>query len=292
VLGFLAVYIWTTTYFAGMINSAMNTLLVEVNEKADQVLHDVSALQSDVSHCKKAWDLVETQLNLEGQDRDRPPEEFVKAFEPLDGRDRAMIFYHVRRARHNNWEGNKKRMARTIPIFVALVELDKERQYHRNHAELGYCYKDQLQPDYRRALEHLDQAIEIRTKRRIEGWTRYEFNRALCRIELALQGDDVPPDVQDAILEDLQCAIECDSLLTAPGCKPIDALRQYPRIRLWCQSNPERIRHSPLAEILEPGPGVSSVEPTAETSTSEFNPAHGDRTDAKATRESRRKYDA
>jgi tetratricopeptide (TPR) repeat protein len=277
VLGFLGIYIWTTTHFAGMVHSAVNTLLVEVNAKADQVLHEVAALQSDVTHLKKAWDLVETQLNLEGQERDRSIKEFVRAFEPLDARDRAMIFYHVHRARRNNWECNKKRMARTMPIFAALIELDKKQQYHRNHAELGYCYKDRPQPDYEKALDHLEKAIEIRRKQGIDGWTRYEFNRALCRIELALQSDGAGPDVQDAILEDLESAIESDSIIPSPGCKPIDALRQHPRIRHWCQSNAERVQHSSLAEILEPGPSISASKPAAETTTPGLNPAHASR---------------
>jgi tetratricopeptide (TPR) repeat protein len=261
VFGFLAIYIWTTTHFAAMISSAVNTLLVEVNAKADEALHNVEVWQRDVAHLKKAWDLVETQLNLESRERDRPLDEFVKAFEPLDGRERAMIFYHVRRTRHNNWECNKKRMARTMPIFRALIELDKEQEHHRSHAQLGYCYKDHRQPDYAKALEHLDKAIEIRKKRRICGWTIYEFNRALCRIELTLQSSGPSPaHLQNAILEDLQCAIEYDSFLAPPGCKPIESLCQHPRIRLWCQRNAERVQYSPLAELLEPDPGVSLVE--------------------------------
>ena len=269
-LGFLAVYIWTITRFAGMVNDAVNTLLSEVNAKADQVLGKVEALESGVADSKKVWELLENQLNLENRERDRPVEEFVRAFEPLEGRERAMIFYHTRRVRHDNWERNKKRMARTVPIFQALIAVDHEQNYHRNHAQLGYCYKDQQHPDYAKAIEHLDKAIEIRMKRQINGWTIYEFNRALCRIELALQGKGASPaDVQNAILEDLNAATQyddCGSILAGPGSKPIDGLRQHPRIRLWCQRNADRIRQSSFAGILKPSPALSAVEPAVEVS--------------------------
>jgi len=52
------------------------------------------------------------------------------------------IFDQAWVARSENWRQNKTKMARTIPIYRALIAVDQDRQYHRNHGELGFALKD------------------------------------------------------------------------------------------------------------------------------------------------------
>lgn len=74
---------------------------------------------------------------------------------------------------------------RTICIFVALVESDRQR--HAYHAQLAYAYKDSevplSQPTLDRALEHLNQAIALRSSAEASATWKYELNRAILLIE-------------------------------------------------------------------------------------------------------------
>ncbi len=164
---------------------------------------------------------------------DTPVEELQAALEPLKPADRAKVFYNARRVRSDNWRRNRKRMARTIPIFQALINLDEERKCHRNHAQIGYCLKDMADPDYQRAIEYFDEVIRIRDEHEVGGWTVYEFNRALCWIELGLRQAGPPSaERQDAIIADLTKAMEFEDLpamFDCPGLSAINALRAQER---------------------------------------------------------------
>lgn len=249
VLGFISLYVWTSTRFTGIVNDVHRRL-----QSVQSELSDVRRIKDDFGEWKRAWELVETQLNKESSERDTPVADLQAALNPLKPSDRAKVFYHARRVRSDNWRRNSKRMARTIPIFQALINLDDERKYHRNHAQIGYCLKDMTRPDYQRAIRYLDEAIRIRDDHGLEGWTVYEFNRALCWIELGLRQAGPPsPERQDAIIADLTRAMQFEDLpamLDRPGLSAIDALRGHSRVLEWCHRHADRVKDSPLAGIL------------------------------------------
>ena len=79
--------------------------------------------------------------------------------------------------RRETWSADKHRMARTIPVFEALVQADPK--WHVPYGNLGYALKDAYVPDYKRALENLNHAVELRGDRFDEG-AFYQYSRVLC----------------------------------------------------------------------------------------------------------------
>jgi hypothetical protein len=256
VLGFLSVYVWTITSFTGIISRSLREeVSAVVQSQVSGLVTEITHVKQEAKHQNQAWLLIETQLNRESREQDTPVAEIKGVLARLEQPDLVQIFHHVRRIRHSTWQRNKGRMARTMPIFQALIDLDPEERFHRSHAQLGYCHKDKLKPDYVAAISCLTKAIEIRNRDRIRGWTIYEFNRALCRIALDREhGGASNPEVQDAILADLREAAAYDqlgSVLNMPEASPIEVLSGQEDILLWCHENAERVRRSQLAAILD-----------------------------------------
>jgi hypothetical protein len=105
--------------------------------------------------------------------------------------------------RKESWPQDKEGIRRTIPVFRALAESQKDN--HRYYGQLGFALKDQSPPDCRGAEEALTQAITLRGPER--RWLLYEANRAFCWIMLddASSNKKQPssPDVQNKIRADL-----------------------------------------------------------------------------------------
>lgn len=94
---------------------------------------------------------------------------------------RSAIFNLAQSVRRENWAVNKYRSERTIPVFEVLVRADPK--WHAPHGQLGYALKDKRAPDWARAMESLDRAIELRGERVQEG-IYYQYCRAECLINL------------------------------------------------------------------------------------------------------------
>lgn len=73
------------------------------------------------------------------------------------------------------------RIARTIPIFKALI--DSEPDNHQFYAEAAFAYKDSGSPDLFKAIQYLDKAIETRGDRHQADTWKYELCRAITRIQ-------------------------------------------------------------------------------------------------------------
>jgi hypothetical protein len=120
-------------------------------------------------------------------------------------------------------------MALTIPVFRALIAADTERKFHRNHGQLGFALKDQKRPELGPAEETLTEAISRRGP--VErGWLLYEFNRAICRINLDASGPGPSTaDVQKTILDDMQAAARSKDLHAK--------LVKVPEVESWLKRN-------------------------------------------------------
>jgi hypothetical protein len=114
---------------------------------------------------------------------------------------KTQAFLQASRQRQESWNRNseKEKMERTIPVFKALIAADTGRRYHRNHAQLGYALKDSRAPLWADAEKALAEAIKRRGPGR--GWILYEFNHALCLIELYPTAASL--DVREAVKADL-----------------------------------------------------------------------------------------
>ncbi len=150
-----------------------------------------------------------THLHLDGGEEEQDLSKLKTSIKKASRSARFEIFKEARKVREANWKNNVALMKRTIPVFEALIENESGEKYHRNHGQLGYAIKDQIEDgeaktDWKRALDELNNAINLRNKEGIKGFKMYEFNRAMCRIKL---GSDA-----NKIIEDIKSASERDSI--------------------------------------------------------------------------------
>ncbi len=83
--------------------------------------------------------------------------------------------------RRETWYGDKYRMERTIPVFMALIQAVPN--WHDPYGQLGYALKDKLEPDWKGALSNLEKAIQLRGSDVASGYY-YSYCKALCLIKL------------------------------------------------------------------------------------------------------------
>jgi hypothetical protein len=98
-------------------------------------------------------------------------------------------------------------MARSIPLFEALVENDVRKDRHYYFGQLAYALKDQPIADWEKAYGNFTTAIEIRDSNNPEYF--YEFNRAICKVSLDANIEIAKPSdtaIQDLVVSDLAYA--------------------------------------------------------------------------------------
>lgn len=156
-----------------------------------------------------AMDVVLEQLTGAAGSVDYP--RLRAAVEAASGATRVEVFNQARLRRQSAWRsGNADAVARTIPVFRALIDSDTERRYHRNFGQLGFALKDCAPADHLNAAEALSEAIEIRDRVGNPGHRDYEFNRAMCRIALDpdfAAGRPSADAVRGRVVADLHAAV-------------------------------------------------------------------------------------
>jgi hypothetical protein len=195
--------------------------------------------------------LVSRQLDP-GSDDEPGTAELTAALENSSPGTRARAFYLAREQRWKSWRHRDRDdplVARTIPVFEALISCDREAKYHRNFGELGYALKDMADPDYEKAAEMLTKAIEIRNRRSPRAhFPMYEFNRAFCRIELSEREPESSAGEVEEICSDLEGAVK-----QASRPDPVKALiRKLRTFRRWAEKHSEMecVRRLLTEEIL------------------------------------------
>jgi hypothetical protein len=196
-IGFLYGYLSTRLFLAGALTGA--DLLTRLRRIEDQPSKDGRALS-----------LVTQQLRGAPGSADESQEDLNKVVAEASGALRIQIFYEAQALRSANWRTNPALMERTIPVFRALVNSDREARFHRNHAELGYALKDRTPPDFAEAERELTVAIAIRGRVGEQIDPYYEFARALCIIHQDpnfLASSASSPELRARILADLRVAV-------------------------------------------------------------------------------------
>jgi hypothetical protein len=232
--GFLIGYLWTRRCAAvefGKGRSELQDLMGKV-KKIQIHLNEVDERTQNDSDAIKLVQRVLTPLPEEpGINQEKLNEKIAKASDST----RAQICYLAMNARKQNWKKDKPTMERTIPIFRALIAWDTKNKYHNNYGQLGFALKDKKQPDWAEACEMLTKAINIRGP-----WTPdksvfgllYEYNRAICRINLDEkfnEGKSTTSKVQEPILKDISYA-DNDPYLS-------NLMLNNPTIKLWMELN-------------------------------------------------------
>jgi hypothetical protein len=180
-----------------------------------------AALKKQEEVLTSAIPLVRCQLDPSGE-RDPGPGELLEALYKSSSGIRDEAFYLARNQRRENWRGvppreDKHLVDLVIPVFEALITLDKDKEYHRNCGELGYALKDRQSPgpaDYKNAVANLTEAINRRDRDPLMAgrYRLYEFNRAFCNIKLdepnTLRNKPAHPDLAEQIKADLRVAEE------------------------------------------------------------------------------------
>lgn len=180
VTGFLIAYLWTYLYLLE-IQDHMNV--------SQQIQNTVNAtLENNDARNKLATDTANTQLNLPENATDIPISQLVEVLRGASKNVCSMIFFHAVAQRKQCFIKPELqfRVARTIPIFKALITLDEYFEYPENYLQLGYALKDKKEPDYAQALQNIDKAISNfdRADGRMVDVALAYFNRAYCRIKL------------------------------------------------------------------------------------------------------------
>ncbi len=222
--GFLFGYLWTRLFLGEALREADVAALGE----------KISELERQMSQDAKALSLVQQQLNPGADPREIAQEELKDAIIKASPPAKTTIYFQAWDVRSKNWrdEKNKARMERTIPIFRALVESDIRDEYHANHGQLGFALKDKKSPDWAEAEKELTKAIEMRGDWRAQGWLFYEFNRAICRVQLegdAQKGKAAVSPNREKILTDLRAAASHDEIRKM--------IEEEQAVRVWLSRN-------------------------------------------------------
>jgi hypothetical protein len=227
--GFLIGYLWTRLYFAGALRQAD---LDAVGTKIAEVENKVSEIEKQVAVDAKALSLVQQQLNPTIGANPVSQNDLNAAIIPASSNIKAQIYYIAYGVRSQNWQErqNKPIMERSIPIFRALIASDPDELYHMNHGQLGFALKDQRIPDWKEAEKVLAKAIEIRGDN--HGWLLYEFNRAICKIQLDKDFANKTrsgEEIKRSIVKDLETAKRSSDLK--------EILVKVPVITEWLELN-------------------------------------------------------
>ncbi len=232
--GFMYLYLWSRIDFLLELRS-LDVLRATARAAATAV---VKATESEK---QETLSLVDKALNPSAGGVTPTKEELTAAVVAASPYMRQQIFQRAADQRRQNWKSNKERMARTIPVFEALVAADTDGRYHRNHGNLGLALKDLEDPQWQRAFEELTKAIAIRgTPASAKGWAIYELNRAICRIQLdprLATNEPSDPDIAAGIVADLKAA-DIDSYS--------HSLIGKRSIQSWLERNPNALDVDPL----------------------------------------------
>ncbi len=205
----------------------------------------VQALEKDVHRLENQSRLDAIVIKLLDQHLDDDPdtplipkEKLQSAIASASSTAKVQVFDKTREFRLACMaEGKRHLLPQAIPVFECLIELDKDQKYHRNYAQLGFILKDMLKPDWKRAEECFNKAIAIRQRQKEVGYIGYEFNRALCRIELGSGINEIKADLEAALHGE-----KTADWVRHPNLKLAPELLQwlcdhYVELRDWIQAN-------------------------------------------------------
>ena len=200
-------------FFTRALREADKTLIGQLEQKVEKQTEEVDDFRRQMLADAEAYNLVGRRLNPNPDIPEVSQAELDKAIESASRHVRVQIFNQAWEVRGENWQTNKVKMERTIPIFRALISQDTEEKYHMNHGQLGFALKDKSPPEWKNALDAIN--IAIKRRKREGHWLFYEFNRAMCTIMLDRNYNDQSKSDEDqkrTIIRDLAAAAKAPQL--------------------------------------------------------------------------------
>lgn len=184
--GFMFSYLWTTLFYVGDLNRAAQDLTRGLDDLKGEIERDAAAKSKVVQYLDPR-----NHLSLA----------FVvdmkRSIGSASAAARAEILSRATTLRSEKWRTDRPALEPLVAVLEAITEAEPDN--HVAFGELGFVLKDKAAPDNVRAERMLSTAIQLRDQAKESGWLNYEFNRALCRIELG-SGDTA------AVLDDLRKA--------------------------------------------------------------------------------------
>lgn len=172
------------------------------------VSEQIQELEKNVQELRKQdrWDAIVIKLLEQhlDDDADTPliaKDKLKNAISSASASTKVHVFEKTRQFRKDCLanERNQPLLEQAIPVFESLIEDDRDDKYHRNHAQLAFVLKDKPNPDWKRAEVEFGKAIEIRDSQNEGGFLAYEFNRAVCRIQLGYEPNRIIPDLERSL---------------------------------------------------------------------------------------------
>lgn len=109
------------------------------------------------------------------------PQRLYAAMERAGRPVRETLYQMASELRREHWSADKRQMERCIPVLEALTKCHPD--WHASWGQLGYALVDRVVPDWKRAKECLDRAVELRGDHNHEGYF-YNYNRLRCAVQL------------------------------------------------------------------------------------------------------------
>ncbi|MCC7223704.1 MAG: hypothetical protein IT273_08250 [Chitinophagales bacterium] len=160
-----------------LVNSVFNKSLTgEIRNEIQQGLNNQKVIDEEVLSA------TDNLLSI-GSAPDMTDREFSAKLKNASPATRMVVMNMAKQVRTENWRDNKAQMERSIPVFNALAESENVES-HRALGQLAFALKERAVPDYAGALDNLSKAISLRNKESATGFALYEFNRAVCLINL------------------------------------------------------------------------------------------------------------
>lgn len=204
VAGFLLGYLWTRLYLAGALTYEETALEKMLGTLQGQVSNLEKQIQAD--HRAK----LHVHNILHAEDVEVPVDQtaLLEALQASSEMAKEDLFRLTRLRRKETWRQEQAKMARTIPVFKALIESNgsSESIDHAHYGQLGYAYHDN--EEYSEGWECLNKAIEVRDKspHPDHSYLLYELLRAKCAIRLAEDEPADPKMEKRVILADIMTA--------------------------------------------------------------------------------------
>jgi hypothetical protein len=179
VAGFLCVYLWTRLYMEGALRVAGADTNARLREMMQAEQRETNETDS------RAIDLVDDFLDARNDAAKFDPAEVRRTVAEASYLAKTMIFDKAKEVRAASWRvaSTKHLLERTIPIFEGLIEGAPNRS-HRYYGQLAFALKDKVTPDWSAAESLLRKAIALRSDDDNRGAGFYEFNLAVCLVNL------------------------------------------------------------------------------------------------------------